>query len=372
MLTTAFLGGASTASGQAATASPGEDPLLLEGIVFEGDSAADSASVVLHRVFPDDDSLDVSGEVLSTELGPGGEFQFLLPDAPDGDFQGRVYFASVEYQGVLYFGSAITAVEQLDSLYVVQIYEAEEVPQEGVSLPVEERIVFVEFAGDAWFATDLFLIDNRGNQTLVAEEGGVVWSYPLPSGASQPELGDTSLPPDAVTFDAGRVRVRAPLPPGDRSFIMRYRLEELESTFPAPGSTEGFQLLLKEPSPPVRVDGLEALDVVDFEGATYRAYGGTALMDAALTIVETDPQGSPQLAWPALLATMVLALGGYLAYARPRKRVPAMPGPALGREGLILEVARIDDELAEAAESETQQELLERRAALLGLIRTAD
>ena len=371
---TVFLGGASAVSGQVSSASQAtafQDPLLLEGIVLEGDSGADSATVVLHRVFPDD-PLDVSGEVLSTQVGPGGEFQFLLPAAPDGDFQGLVYFVSVEYQGVLYFGSAIAAVEQLDGLYVVQIYEAEEVPREGVSLPVEERIVFVEFAGDEWFATDLFLIDNRGTRTLVAEDGGIVWSYPLPPGASQPELGDNSLPPGAITFEAERVRVSAPLPPGDRSFIIRYRLEELGTTFPAPGSTEGFQLLIREPSPPVRVAGLEALDVVDFEGATYRGFGGSGLMDASLTIIETDPQSSPPLEWLALLATMVLALGGYVAYARPRRRVAAVPSPALGREALILEVARIDDELAEAAESGTQQELLERRADLLALIRTAD
>ena len=183
---------------------------------MEGDSPADSATVVLHRVFPDDDSLEASGEVLSTEVGPGGEFQFVLPAEPDGDFQGLVYFASVEYQGVLYFGSAIAAVEQLDTLYVVQTYPAEEVPLEGVSLSVEERIMFMEFIGEEWVATDLFLIDNRDTRTLVAQEGGVVWSYPLPLGASQLEVGDSNLPPDAITFDAGRVDA-SPLHLGDPS-----------------------------------------------------------------------------------------------------------------------------------------------------------
>jgi hypothetical protein len=372
VLVCVFLSSASAVFGQDPAASSQQDSLLLEGVVLEGDSPADSATVVLHRVFPDDDSLEASGEVLSTEVGPGGEFQFVLPAEPDGDFQGLVYFASVEYQGVLYFGSAIAAVEQLDTLYVVQTYPAEEVPLEGVSLSVEERIMFMEFIGEEWVATDLFLIDNRDTRTLVAQEGGVVWSYPLPLGASQLEVGDSNLPPDAITFDAGRVRVRAPLPPGDRSFIIRYRLEDLASTIPAPGSTEGFQLLIREPAPLLEVEGLEPLGVENYQGANYRSFGGAGLIDAAITLVETEPQSEPQLQWLALIATMVLVLGGVWAYARPRRRVAGVTGRSLGREELILEVARIDDTLAGASEPEIPSELLERRAALLALIRTAD
>ncbi len=371
VLVLVLLGGATPVDGQAPTTSPQEDPLLLEGVVFEGDLRADSATVVLHRVFPDD-SVQVSGEVLSAEVGPLGEFQFLLPAPPDGDFQGLVYFASVEYQGVLYFGSMIASAEQLDSLYVVQTYEAAEAPREGVSLPVEERIMFIEFLGEEWVATDLFLIDNRDTRTLVAQEGGVVWSYPLPEGASQHEVGDTNLPPDAITFEDGRVRVRAPLPPGDRSFIIRYRLEDLGATIPAPGSTEGFQLLIREPAPPLLVEGLEPLGVENYQGSNYRNFAGAGLMDAVFTLVETTPEGEPQLQWLALLATMVLVLGGVWAYARPRERFAAVTGPTLSREALILEVARIDGALVQAPEPEAHQELRERRAALLALIRTAE
>ena len=372
VLVCVFLGHASGVFGQAPSSSPPQGPLILEGVVFEGDFRADDGTVVLHRVFPDDDSLQVSGEVLSTDVGSDGEFQFVLPAEPDGDFMGLVYFASVEHQGVLYFGSMIAAVEQLDSLYAIQTYEAEEVPSEGVSLPVEERIMFLEFFEDEWIATDLFLIDNRDTRTLVAQEGGVVWSYPLASGASQPEVGDTNLPPGSVTFDGGRVRVSAPLPPGGRSFIIRYRLADLGLTIPAPGSTEGFQLLIREPAPPLLVEGLEALGTENYEGADYRSFAGAGLMDAALTLVQTDPPSEPQLQWLALLATMVLVLGGVWAYARPRRRVAGVTGRSLGREALILEVARIDDALSGASKPEARSELLERRAALLALIPIAE
>ena len=339
--------------------------LILEGIVLEGDSTLDTGTVVLHRVGPEG-----SGEVDRTTLGAGGEFRFLLPNLPDADVQGDVYFASVDYERVMYFGSAITVREQLDSLYVVQVFQAEEVPAAGVSLPVEVRTIFIEFAGDAWFATDLFAIDNRGTRTLVAQEDGVVWSYPLPPGATDSELGEGDLPPGAVTFEEGRVLVSAPLPPGDRVLMIRYRLEDLGSTIPAPGTTEVFELLVKEPAPQFRVEGLEPVDVVALTpGSSYRRYGGSELVDLNLTIVETEDRGPPPLEWSAVLTAVLLAAVGFLAFARPRGPIPAWADPGLGREALILEVARVDDALAEAAEPDTRSELSERRVALLSLLR---
>ena len=365
-----WVGGASAVLRQPSPApsSAQQDPPILEGIVFEGDSPLDGGTVVLHRVSPEG-----LGEVDTATVGPGGEFQFLLPAVPDADIQGDIFFASVDFEGVLYFGSAITAREQLDSLYVVRVFQAEEIPREGVALPVEVRTLFIEFAGDEWVATDLFAIHNRGTRTLVAQEGGVVWSYPLPPGATQPELGESDMPPDAVTFEGGRVLVSAPLPPGDRLLMIRYRLPDLSSTIPAPGRTDVFELLVKEPFPPLRVEGLDPVDVVALgPGTSYRRYGASELVDVILTLVETEDQGPPPLEWLALLATVMLAAGGFLSYARPRRRALAEPDPGLGREVLILEVARIDDALAEAAEPDTRSEILERRAALLSLLRKSD
>ena len=370
MLVWVVLGGMSAVLGQPSPAlsSAQQDPPILEGIVFEGDSPLDGGTVVLHRVSPEG-----SGEVGTATVGPGGEFQFLLPAVPDGDIQGDIFFASVDFEGVLYFGSAITALEQLDSLYVVRVFQAEEVPPEGVSLPVEVRTLFIEFAGGEWVTTDLFAIDNRGTRTLVAEDGGIVWSYPLPPGAIQPELGESDMPPDAVTFEGGRVLVSAPLPPGDRLLMIRYRLPDLNSTIPAPGRTDVFELLVKEPFPPLRVEGLDPVDVVALgPGTSYRRYGASELVDVILTLVETEDQGPPPLEWLALLTTVMLAAGGFLAYARPRRRALAGPDPGMGREALILEVARIDDALAEAAEPDTRSGILERRTALMALLRKSD
>ena len=370
------LGGVSAVAGQGSPApsSVQQDTPVLEGIVRGVASAADVVTALLHRVSPPDsvNGPERSGQVDSVAVGPGGEFQFLMPALLDADAGADVYFVSVEYDGVLYFGSAVAGLEQLDSLYVVQVFGAQDVPIEGVDLLVEQRAVFIEFGGDGWFATDLFVIHNESTRTLVSREDGVVWSYPLPPGATEPILGDGGdLLPDGVTFESGRVRVSGPLPPGGSGFMIRYRLENLEMTIPAPGRTALFEVMVREPSPPVRVEGLAPLDVVALEpGSTWRRYGGNELVDANLILVQTEDRGPPPFEWIALLTTMMLSGGGVLAYARPRRRVVADQAPGLGREALILEVARLDDELAEEAEPDARSDFLERRAALLSLLRT--
>ena len=371
MLVCVVLGGASPVLGQArpSPSSLQQETPILEGIVLEGDATLDTGTVVLHRVGPDGSG----GEVDETTVGAGGEFRFLLPGLADADVQGNIYFTSVDYEGVLYFGSGITALEQLDSAYVIHVFQADEVPPEGVSLPLEVRTMFIEFTGDEWIVTDLFALDNRGTRTLVAQDDGVVWSYPLPPGATRAELGEGDMPPNAVTFEGGRVFVSAPLPPGDGLLMIRYRLEDLGATIPAPGRTELFEVLIKEPAPPLRIEGLTPVDVVALgPESTYRRYGGAELEDLNLTIVETEDRGAPPLKWFAVLTAMMLLAGGSLAYARPRRAVSAGADLGLGREALILEVAQVDDALAEAADPDTRSELLERRAALLSLLRNSD
>lgn len=152
--------------------------------------------------------------------------------------------------------------------------------------------------------------------------------------------------------------------------MIRYRLESLASTIPAPGRTASFELMIREPAPPVLVSGLEFLDVVALgPGTPYRRYVGSEMVDVDLTLVQTEEQGTLPLEWLALLVTAMLLVGGFFAYARPRRRVAAELGQGLGREALILEVARIDNLLAEAPAPDGRSEILERRAALLALLR---
>ena len=106
--------------------------------------------MVLHRVSP-----DIAGEVDSVHVDREGGFEFVLPSAPDVEVTSEIYFASVRYEGVLYFGSAVHETEQLDSLYVIEVYGATEAPPVGMPLPLTVRNVFLEPADEGWRVTDV-------------------------------------------------------------------------------------------------------------------------------------------------------------------------------------------------------------------------
>ena len=342
-----------------------------------GGAGVDSAVVVLHRV-----STEEAGEVDSLNVASGGDFEFRITQPPSVSGRSEILFASVRYEGVLYFGPAVTEPEQLDSLYVVNVFGAERAPAEGSPLPVTVRNVFLERWGEGWRATDLFQILNAGERTLVAVEDGVVWTYPLPPGATSLELGQGDLPPDAVTFEEGRVAVRAPLPPGERMLLIRYELPAIEAEFPAPRMTETFELLVKEPAPTLDVTGLEPIDVVALDAeSTYRRYSATGLSDALVAIEEGSEGGLPSMGLFAALLAALLGGFGLFAYKRPTGSPPTsispMPGalivqptvPRDERSAVLLQVARIDELLEGTTDPDLRRPILEERASLVARLR---
>ena len=77
---------------------------ILRGQVVKEDSPVTDGYVMLHSV-----SSMRSGQVDSVSLSSEGYFEFQLQGFDDIGGSDEVYFASVEHQGVLYFGSAAMA-----------------------------------------------------------------------------------------------------------------------------------------------------------------------------------------------------------------------------------------------------------------------
>ena len=364
--------GASDAGGQ-------EGALRLRGRVMLGEVAVNSATVVLHRV-----TAEAAGEVDSVSVVADGSFEFAIPREWRLVGGAEVLFASVRHGGVLYFGSAVSDPDQLDSLYVITVFDSEETPRQGLLLPVSVRTLFLEQSGEGWRATDLLQILNSGERTLVAPEDGVVWRYPLPPEATSPQLGQGDLPPDAVTFEGGRVSVRAPLAPGERMLSIRYELPRLEAEIPAPGRTDRLNLFVREPTPSLDVVGLQAIDVVALDSeSTYRRYSGIDLRDALVSLEEASEGGPPSMGIFAAVLAALLGAAGLLAYLHPRRRAAGSgalrPGgsaaPTAGapagpdREGLILRVVRLDESLEATTDPEARRAMLEERTALIARLR---
>ena len=347
---------------------------MLTGEVRIGEDLADGGTVVLHRV-----SAFFSGEVDSAAVSSNGTFRLRAPQAPNPD-GGDLYFASIRYQDVLYFGEPVPAVPEAGAPpYVIRAYPTAVGPPPAVRV----RNLFLERAdpGPGWAATDLFELGNPSSATLVASEHGATWSYALPPGAQDFSVGPSDLSPDAATFAGGRVRVSEAMPPGERLFVFRYRIPRDSIDVPMDGQTGSMELLVREPAGPLFVQGLAPAAPVEMEGGTFRRFAGRDLAPATVRVAPRLARSAAEtLPLLAAITTLALALAGALVLARDRR--PAPPPPAaspvgdrpvgdrpqrpaslLARRRVLVQIAALDEALAagEVAPDEHRR----RRAQLL-------
>jgi hypothetical protein len=351
----------------------------LEGRVLLGDEPLPGIQVVLHRV-----SADSAGELDSIPTDPDGGFRFRLPGVPDPGERGRVYFASVRHQGILYFGAALSRPIQLDSLYTIQAWDTVAAPVEGAVLPVGVRYLILESVPEGWQVTDLFELVVDVGGTLVPSADGVTWRHPLPAGAREVDpfgvamdQGEADL--SRPVIEDGFVVVRAPLSPGSRQFVMRYHVPELDGlAIPFAAGTGEVELLVQEPVPDLTIAGLQAVEAVEMEqGVRYRHYAGSFAAATVVTIQVADPPFRLPLEWTAVVLALVLAGAGLVAVQRrgggEAEAAAAAPAPIAGalRQERLLEIARLDESLdSDALSTEERDRLQARRAELVIRLRT--
>lgn len=317
---------------------------VLRGQVLLGDSLLRSGVVVLHRV-----GADTQGEVDSTQVSGEGAFSFRLPAVPDPE-RSEVYFASVHHAGVLYFGKAVTLAVQLDSLYQIQAYDTLLAPPEGAGITVQARNLFLEESqGGRWQVTDLFQLRNDEPRTVVARDGGVVWRHPLAEGATDATMGEGDFAGGGGETVEGDLVVTGPLPPGERLFVVRYTLPDPFLNLPLTHPTEILELMVREPAPVLEAPELEDAPPVQWdEGQTFRRLAAVNLAPGVIRVVEGSRRRPPPVQWLAVLLALVLAGVGTWAVQRG-SFAPARPQAAplpTDRQGLILEIARLDEEFA--------------------------
>lgn len=355
-----------------------QEPALarLEGRVVRGQEdslGVGLAVVVLHLVTP-----DTAGEIDTTRADVRGSFAFDLPSVPDPLVGGEVYFASVDHDGILYFGPPVHEAGQLDGPYLIEVHDTAVAPREGSSLPLRVRYLVLEPGDQGWVVTDVFQVENPGERTLVAADDGIVWSYPLPPGIVELDVGGDDAAPDAVEASDGVLRVSAPVAPGMRQFMLRYRLGQPLLDLPLPGPVEVVELLVREPGPPLSVQGLMVNRPVEMEpGVTYRRYSGLDLEDARVRVLPGTESDPFPVEWLAVVLALVLTGGALWALNRGVPATAAGPregarpaGEEALRGRLVLEVASLDERLeSEALDERERTGLLKMRADLIDRIR---
>lgn len=341
----------------------------LEGRVLLGDAPLFDVWVLLHEV-----SEDNAGQIDSVRTDREGAFRFSLPTVPDPGGRSEIYFASVRHAGIVYFGPAVDRGVQLDSTYTIQAYDTVAAPEGGAQLPLTARYIILEQEAEGWLVTDLFQIRNDGTRTIVTDSAGATWRHPLPDGASGVRIGAGEVEPEAARVQEGDVLLSMPLSPGERQVVLRYALADLDGVrFPFGFDTDETEVYVREPAPPLEVDGLPALESVEMSpGVDYRRYGGSMPAGAGMTVTELAEASGLPVQGLAVLLALSLAVAGVYAVRRDGSGGPAAlatVSPADARPRVLLEIARLDDAL-EADPSEVERRRLQaRRAHLLARLR---
>lgn len=337
---------------------------VLTGQALLADSALTDGTVVLHQMTD-----VVQGEIDSARVAPDGSFVFRLPSVPNDT---NIYFASLRHDGVVYFGPPIARPVELDSAYVISAYDTLVAPPEGVPLPLAARTLFFEPDGSGRFAiTDIFEIRNDRERTLIPTADGRVWSYPLPSGAQEVStLG--GRPDEAITQEGDEIVFRAALQPGVQQFVLRYFVDSLSVAVPTPGDIEVLDVLVREPAPAIAIEGLVQEQSFQLEaGTTFRRFAGQEVSLPQVQIMPAEETPPPPVEWIAVVLALVLLGGGLLALRGGPRAAEAPAAGAQGRQALLVELARLDEEYeSEASSSEARtREYRRRRSELLARLR---
>lgn len=315
---------------------------IVHGQVRAGSEPLPGAMVVLHQL-----SAEMSGEIDSIQAAEDGTFTLILPRVPAHGIQSEVYFASVRYGGLLYFGPALTEPTQLDSLYQIQAFDTLSVSPGGATLTLAQRSLFLDKVETGWEATDFFQLVQEEDRTLFSPEDGVVWSYPLPEGATDFEIGQSDLSPDAFGFTNGRFEVYSPLPPGERFFLVRYGISEDDFRIPMPGITKLMQVLVRDPGPEVEFPPLEPARPVELEpGNVFRSYEGLNLRDGEIQGRVLGDKFEFRAAWLGLLLAALLGGVGVWGYrSGSHQGSEGIHTPeAMNRETVVLAIAKLDED----------------------------
>ncbi len=348
-----------------------EEGTLLHGQALLGNEVLRSGTVVLHHLIG-----GTQGELDSVPLGIDGTFSLTLPNPPDPAVR-DIYLASIRHDGVLYFGAPLTEAEHLDSIYSIQTYDTAFAPSGGADLPIEIRNMFFEFDGDRWHITDLIEVYNETGRTLVSEDPGFVWGYPLIPGATDFELGQAEMSPENITLEAGELRIRTPLPPGERLFVVTYMIDEPFVSIPMPGLTAVMELLVREPAPPMTVEGLDSFPRIELEpGTTYRRYSGDNLAGLSINLSEAQIPFELPVAWMSVILGLVLGGAGLFLLNRD----PIIGGTQkaiidLGnRESTLHRIALLDETFGsqEGRNEREHEEYLRERAKLVRRVTGTD
>ncbi|HEV2129984.1 MAG TPA: hypothetical protein VGR27_02720 [Longimicrobiaceae bacterium] len=298
----------------------------VEGRVVKAGAGQPGLEVTLHRV-----ARDSAGVVGTTRSGVQGAFAFTLPRRDTTDF--LVYFTTVDYLGVRYFGPALHPGDPAEN-YTVEVYDTVTATAGADPLRMVRReLILLPEEGRGWEVNEILQIRNEGRSTLVPGAGVATWEFSIPPGATEFEVGEGEIAPADVQRVEARVFVTAPLQPGTREIFLRYRLPDGERSFELPVDfpTENLNVYVRHPAPAMEASGLTAAGTLASEGESFVRYSAADAAPGERVRLEWQAPRAAPLDPRIAAIVLVLLFFAFGAVAALRRRPSRPAGPDEGQ-----------------------------------------
>ncbi|MCH7587002.1 MAG: c-type cytochrome [Chloroflexi bacterium] len=310
-----------------------------------GGSIAQGLQSTLH-VFAD--GLEVQTE--QSTLDANGEFNFedveIMAD--------QTIIVTVEFQGVLYGTQFIQSAPQEDQSLTLDIYQS---TTDMTKIVVDRlHVIFSQPEQGILEVTELWIVSNRGDETVANVSGEGVLQVNLPEGVSNLKFENGGIGDRFQLGDSGFVD-RIPLRPGEPnheivfSFEMAYD-EELEFSQLVQYPVQAIVILSPESGPELSGKKLQDLGFQELNGATLHNYSTPPLTPGdRLTITVSASTSAPAERTDLLLGGIALAAAlfgaGFWWSRMDRKLVAAEPQDVQSilksQDPLIQRIADLDD-----------------------------
>jgi len=287
----------------------------VQRVHAEDTSAVRGVFVVLHRI-----GMREQGPMDSVRTDAGGAFRFRVA-APDSQ---ALYVVSTRYAGIGYFGEPVHGRDRTAAPAVLHVYDT---ATAGTPLETTLRhlVVGPKNEGGARRLLDIIQVVNPDPATRIAADSlAPVWATRIPTGVTDPQVGQGEVSPDAARFSGDTVYVSAPFPPGPKQIVLTYGLPAGAGriTLPVAQATGDVEILVDD-SGAVAEGDLHEEPPLAVEGRNFRRFVARDVAAGAVLQVRFErPSRFPLRTMAVVLAALGL-IGGLALALRPRPGAPA-------------------------------------------------
>lgn len=207
--------------------------------------------------------------------------------------EGALYFAAASYGGVAYFTPPLVDHVVRGEAAEIVVYDT---TTHDIPITVRGRHLVVSAADPQEMRTVMEVYELSNDTTLTrvspARTSPPTWSARLPAAARSPRVNDGDIPPDAVLFLEGEVRVIAPIPPGVKQLAYAYSVPAalFPLSVPLMVPVDVMEVLVEDPGGTATGARLSEAEPVVVDGRSFRRFvaqevpaGQVAIVDVPLT-----------------------------------------------------------------------------------------